>query len=227
MTDPVAGRVALQEERALELERRVLRLLSPLGGDERALDAGCGAGAFALAVAPHVGEVVGIDGDAALLAAARERAPVNAAFVEGDVTALPFPYGDFDIAGCLRVLHHVHRPGLVLSELARVLRPGGRLLLVDQLGSVDPIRALEIDRFERTRDPSHERLLPDADIRALLDANDLVTLSNEVVTERREIERYLDVAGLSGPERERVRRMAPAPEYDVEVGWYVARKRGA
>jgi SAM-dependent methyltransferase len=143
------------------------------------------------------------------------------------VTALPFPYGDFDIAGCLRVLHHVHRPGLVLSELARVLRPGGRLLLVDQLGSVDPIRALEIDRFERTRDPSHERLLPDADIRALLDANDLVTLSNEVVTERREIERYLDVAGLSGPERERVRRMAPAPEYDVEVGWYVARKRGA
>jgi SAM-dependent methyltransferase len=227
MTDPVAGRVALQEERALELERRVLRLLSPLGGDERALDAGCGAGAFALAIAPHVGEVVGIDGDAALLAAARERAPANAGFVEGDVTALPFPYGDFDIAGCLRVLHHVHRPGLVLSELARVLRPGGRLLLVDQLGSVDPIRALEIDRFERTRDPSHERLLPDADIRALLDANDLVTLSNEVVTERREIERYLDVAGLSGPERERVRRMAPAPEYDVEVGWYVARKRGA
>ena len=224
MADVVGLRVALQEERAAELAARLLRMLSPLTGEERVLDAGCGTGAFALAIAPRVREVVGVDHNAGYLAAARERAPANVSFVEGDATALPFDYGEFDLAGCVRVLHHVHRPELVVGELARVTHRGGRVLVVDQLGSVDPIRSLEIDRFERRRDPSHERLLPDADIRGYLDANDLVVTTNEVVSERRDIEHYLDLVGLEGEERERLRRMAPAPVYDVEIGWYVARK---
>jgi hypothetical protein len=65
--------------------------------------------------------------------------------------------------------------------------------------------------------------LPDADVRGYLDANDLVVSRNEIVSEHRDRERYLDVAGLEGEARERVARMAP-PVYDVEVGWYVARK---
>jgi SAM-dependent methyltransferase len=141
----------------------------------------------------------------------------------GDAGALPFPYGDFDLVGCLRVLHHVRRPELVISEIARVTRPGGRILLADQLGDIDPMRSLELDRFERARDPSHTRLLPDPDIRGYLDANDLVVVANEIVEERRDMERYLDVAGLEGEVRERVARMAPAV-YEVEIGWYVARK---
>ena len=137
---------------------------------------------------------------------------------------LPFPYGDFDLVGCLRVLHHVPRPELVVAELARVTRPAGRILLADQLGDVDPMRSLELDRFERARDPSHTRLLPDADIRGYLEANDLTVTANEVVRERRDMEEYLDLVGLEGEERERVARMAPA-SYDVELGWYVAHKR--
>jgi SAM-dependent methyltransferase len=227
MAENVALRVALQEERAPELAARVARLLSPLDGDERALDAGCGAGALAFALAPLVREVVGVDLSAGLLEAARERAPSNCSFAEADVTALPFDWGEFDLTGCLRVLHHVHRPELVVSELARVTRPAGRILVVDQLGSIDPISAIELDRFERARDPSHQRLLPDGDIRALLEANDLVVLGNEVVRERRDVERYVALVDLPDAERERVRRMAPAPVYDIEVGWYVARKRGA
>jgi SAM-dependent methyltransferase len=227
MAEIVSLRVALQEERASDLAERVARLLSPLDGDERALDAGCGAGALAFALAPLVREVVGVDHSPALLAAARERAPANCSFLEADVTALPFDWGEFDLTGCARVLHHVHRPELVMSELARVTRPAGRILVVDQLGSVDPMTAIELDRFERARDPSHQRLLPDGDIRALLDANDLVVLNNEVVREVRDVERYVALVDLSEPERERVRRMAPAPVYDVEIGWYVARKRGA
>ena len=117
----------------------------------------------------------------------------------------------------------MRRPELVVSEIARVTRPGGTILLADQLGDVDPMRSLELDRFEQARDPSHTRLLPDADIRGYLDANDLVVSANDIVAERRDMERYLDVAGLEGEERERVARMAPAV-YDVQVGWYVARK---
>jgi len=223
MTDPVAHRQALQAERSAALEARLRRLLAPLAGDERALDVGCGTGALAYALAPLVGEVVGVDTSDDFLAAAREQAPPSSSFVHGDATALPFPYGDFDLVGCVRVLHHVRRPELVISELARVTRPGGRILLADQLGDVDPLRSLELDRFERARDPSHTRLVPDADIRGFLDANDLVVVANEIVRERRELDRYLDLVGLEGAERDRVARMAPAV-LEVDVGWYVARK---
>ena len=222
--DVVKARVALQEERAAALAERVAKVLAPLTGEERALDAGCGAGALAFALAPLVQEVVGVDSSAELLAAARELAPANCAFVEGDVTALPFEYGSFDLVGCARVLHHVRRPELVMSELSRVTRPGGRILVVDQLGAIDPMVSLEQDRFERARDPSHTRLLPDGDVRALFEANDLVVLSNEVTREQRDVERYLDLVGAHGEERERLRHMAPAATYEIEVGWYVARK---
>ena len=219
-------RRALQEERAVDLAERVRRLLGPFSGTEAALDSGCGTGALAFALAPHVAEVVGVDVRADYLEAGREQAPPNVRFVEGDAMALPFGYGEFDIAGCYRVLHHVRRPELAVSELARVTRSGGRVLLVDQLGSVDPLRSLEMDRFERLRDPTHQRLLPDADIRGYLDANDLVLLSFEVMPERVDLERRLDLGGFSEEERMRIRGPAPAAPYEVEIGWYVSRKSG-
>lgn len=222
--DPVALRVALQEERAPALAERVARLLSPLTGSERALDVGSGAGALALALAPRVREVVGVDSSPQLLAAARERAPDNCTFVEGDATALPFGYGEFDLVGCMRVLHHVRRPELVVAELTRVTRRGGRILVVDQLGDVDPIRSLEHDRFERLRDPTHSRLLPDGDVRALLEANNVVVTVAEIVREERDLEHYLDLAGVPPNERDGIRGLAPGSAYPVEVGWYVARK---
>jgi ubiquinone/menaquinone biosynthesis C-methylase UbiE len=227
MADTVALRLGLQRERAADLEARLVRLLPPLRGTERALDAGCGTGGLAAALAPWVAEVVGVDSDERFLEAARGACPDNCTFVLADAVALPFAYGEFDLAGCLRVLHHVRRPELVVSELARVTRPGGTVLIVDQLGAIDPTASLELDRFERARDPSHQRLLPDTDVRGFLDANDLVVTHNEVVRERRDMERYLELAGLEGEERERLRRLAPRGVQEVEVGWYVARKPGA
>jgi SAM-dependent methyltransferase len=226
MSEVVRLRQELQRERAADLQERLRRLLAPLAGSERALDAGCGTGALAYGLAPLVGEVVGVDENDAYLDAARAEAPEGCVFVRGDVQALPFGYAEFDLAGSLRVLHHVRRPELAVAELARVTRPGGRILIVDQLGAIDPIESLALDRFERARDPSHTRLLPDADIRGFLDANDLTVVANEMVTESRDVERFLDLAGLEGETRQRVRRSAPAPVYSIEVGWYVARKIG-
>ena len=226
MSDVVGYRVAMQEERSAALRDRVQKLLAPLDGSERALDSGCGAGALAFALAPFVASVVGVDLSEDLVAAGRELAPANCELRVGDATALPFEYGSFDIVGCMRVLHHAHRPELIVSELARVTRPGGRILLVDQVGAVDPVVSAETDRFEHARDPSHTRLLPDQDIRGFLDANDLDVLTNEIMREQRNLERYLDLVGLEGEERRRVGGMAPGTVYDVEIGWYVARKRG-
>ena len=226
MSDVVGYRVAMQRERAAGLGSRVQQLLAPLDGTERALDSGCGAGALAFALAPFVGSVVGVDLSADLIAAGSELAPANCELSVGDATALQYEYGSFDIVGCMRVLHHARRPELVVSELARVTRPGGRILLIDQIGFVDPVVSAETDRFEQARDPSHTRLLPDQDIRSLLAANDLDVLTNEIRPEQRNLERYLDLVGLTGEERQRVSGMAPGAVYDVEIGWYVARKRG-
>jgi ubiquinone/menaquinone biosynthesis C-methylase UbiE len=217
-------RLALQEQRAAELESRVRQLLGPFSGNEVALDAGCGTGSFAFALAAFVAEVVGVDNRADYLEAGRAAAPANVRFVEGDAMSLPFGYAEFDLACCHRVLHHVRRPELAVSELARVTRPGGRVLIADQLGSIDPLLSLEMDRFERLRDPTHQRLLPEADVRGFLDANDLVLLVSEVTRESVDLEQRLELAGFDEEERARIRGPAPAQPYEIEVGWYVARK---
>ena len=222
----VTLRLALQDERAAELSERVRRLLGPFTGTELALDSGSGTGSLAFALAPYVGEVVATDTLPEYLEAGRAIAPANVRFQEADSTALPFGYATFDIAACVRLLHHVRRPELAVSELVRVTRPGGRLLIADQLGSIDPLRSLEMDRFERLRDPNHQRLLPDADIHGFLDANDLVLLSYEVTKERVDLEQRLALAEVPEEERARLRGLAPGSVYEIELGWYVARKAG-
>lgn len=216
---------ALQDARAAKLAEDVRLFVLPRG-DERALDVGCGAGALALALAPLVGEAVGVDCVPELLALARERAAGldNVEFVEGEATALPFEDFSFDLAGTLRTLHHVHRPELAVAELARVTRPGGHVLVVDQIAPLDPLEALEVDRFERARDPGHERLLPDGDFRQLFDANRLVLLRDRHETERRDLEAYLDLAGCEGDAAERARALAPR-QLTVTLAWYLLERR--
>jgi ubiquinone/menaquinone biosynthesis C-methylase UbiE len=219
-------RLALQEQRSADLEQRLRRLLGPFTGTEAVLDAGCGTGSVAFALAPYVAEVVGIDVRADYLEAAHAAAPANVRFEEGDVMNIPFGYAEFDLVCCHRVLHHVRRPELAVSELARVARSGDKIFIADQLGSVDPLLSLEMDRFERLRDATHQRLLPDGDIRGYLDANDLLLLSSEVTREQVDLEERLELAGFSEEERVRIRGPAPANPYEIEVGWYVARKPG-
>jgi ubiquinone/menaquinone biosynthesis C-methylase UbiE len=221
-----ADRVAaLQDARAAELEQRVVRFVSP-AGDERALDSGTGSGALAFALAPHVREVVGVDLVPELLEQARKRAErfPNVSFVEGDATKLPFRYGSFDLAGSLRTLHHIPRPELAVAELVRVTRPGGRLLVVDQIAPVDPLAALELNRFERARDPSHVRALADVDLRGLFESNGLVVLKANFESEPRDLDAYLDLAGCEGEAREHAATLAP-PNYAAELGWYLLEKR--
>jgi len=219
---------AHQDERAAALAERVRTFLAPRG-DERAVDVGTGAGALAFALAPLVREVVGVDRVPELLALARERAVglENLSFVEADATSLPFDDAVFDLAATLRTLHHVPRPELVVAELTRVTRPGGRVLVVDQIAPVDPLEAIDLDRFERARDPSHTRLLPEIDLRALFEANGLVLVRDLRETDRRPLEAYLDLAGCEGDARERALALAPhgTDAFDARLGWYLL-KRG-
>jgi ubiquinone/menaquinone biosynthesis C-methylase UbiE len=213
---------ALQQERAGELAEQV-RAFAPLTGEERALDAGAGTGALAFALAPLVREVVAVELVPELIERGRRNAPENVTFVEGDIAHLAFERASFDLSGTLRTLHHVPRPELVVAELVRVTRPGGTILVIDQIAPNDPLAALELDRFERARDPSHTRALPDVDLRQLFEANNLVLRTAKFVREPRELDPYLDLAGCEGEAREEARALAPA-DYTAELGWYLLRR---
>lgn len=223
-----AARYAEHAAQQLDQVRAEVRSLFDFSGEERALDAGTGAGTLALALAPVVREVVGIDVVPELLEAARANAPTNVSFLEGDITSLPFDSFSFDLACTRRTLHHVARPELVVAELARVTRRGGAVLVEDQVAPADPLSGIELDRFERLRDPSHTRTLPDIDFRHLFEANNLVLIRSRFKREHRSLDRYLDLAGCTGEARERVRTLSPGgpDSYEAEAAWYVLRKPG-
>ena len=215
----VERRAALQRERAAALAERLRRLVD-LTGDERALDVGAGAGALSFALAPHVREVVAVEIDEELAARARADAPANVEVLLADGENLPFDTGSFDFAGTMRTLHHTPRPELLVAELVRVTRPGGTILVVDQLAPADPLAGLDLTRFEHARDSSTTRVLADADLRGLFDSNSLKLLREEVVHEPRDLDTYLDLAGCEGDAREHALGLVPSG-YEAVVGWYV------
>ncbi len=118
------------------LERSVvLDLAGPLAARE-VLDVGCGDGAYALAAARAGARVTGLDRSTAALARARERAGSERLAVDllvGDIGTLPLPADRFDLVLAVTVLCFVEEPARAVAEMARVLRPGG-LLVLGELG---------------------------------------------------------------------------------------------
>jgi len=98
-------------------------------------DLGCGTGQVSAALAPFVSRVVAVDASAAMLQAARKRLHdlPNVDVRRGDLESLPMDAARLDAATLMLVLHHVPEPEKALAEVARVLKPGGRLVVVDML----------------------------------------------------------------------------------------------
>jgi ubiquinone/menaquinone biosynthesis C-methylase UbiE/DNA-binding transcriptional ArsR family regulator len=98
-------------------------------------DLGCGTGQVSAALAPFVARVVAVDGSAAMLQAAKRRLHGfdNVDLRRGDLESLPIDDDRLDAATMMLVLHHVPDPAQALSEVARVLRDGGELIVVDML----------------------------------------------------------------------------------------------
>ncbi len=98
-------------------------------------DLGCGTGQLAETVAPHVHRVIAVDASDDMLTAARARLGklANVDLRKGDLEALPIPAGELDAAVMSLVLHYSPDPARALTEVARVLQPGGRVLIVDML----------------------------------------------------------------------------------------------
>jgi ubiquinone/menaquinone biosynthesis C-methylase UbiE len=125
--------------------------------DDRMLDLGCGPGTLTKLLAPHVAQVVGTDITPAMLE--RYRVNTSGTAVAADAELLPFDDGAFSLVVSGGVFHHLSDPQEAICEVARVLRPGGRFVLIDMAGPEHPRRRAIRDEVERARDPSHEAIL--------------------------------------------------------------------
>lgn len=98
-------------------------------------DLGCGTGQLTETIAPYVRKVVAVDGSTEMLDAARQRleGARNVELRQGDLEGLPLDNGELDAAMLSLVLHYSPAPARALAEVSRVVRPGGRVLVVDML----------------------------------------------------------------------------------------------
>lgn len=136
--------------------------LDDLDPDAIVLDVACGAAHVSQQVAPHVRQVVGIDLTPELLEVGRTRLAdlgiTNVLLQTGNAHRLPFVDDSFDAVVCRSTMHHLASVAGPLAEMARVCRPGGRVVIDDMVAPSAEVRDA-LDDLHRLIDPSHRRLL--------------------------------------------------------------------
>lgn len=132
-----------------------------LTGVERVLDVATGGGHAAFALAPGAAEVVALDLTRPMLEVAHKEAIArhltNIRYLEGDAQDIPCAEGSFDVVVCRQASHHFPRIRQAIQEWARVLKPAGKLLLVDSIAPEEPELDAFLNAIEILRDPSHAR----------------------------------------------------------------------
>ena len=139
---------------------RLVELAAPRPID-LTLDVSTGGGHTALALAPHVARVVASDLTPRMLAAARAhliaQGATNVDYVIADAERLPFLDESFDLVTVRIAPHHYPDAARAVREMARVVKRGGRLALIDNIAPADPALDAALNDWERRRDPSHMR----------------------------------------------------------------------
>ena len=185
-------------ERVAEAES-LARLVATAPADV-AVDLACGPGTLALRFAKHVRWMCALDLTPAILKRAREKAAQEGllgklGFTIGDAQTLPFADGSLDLAVTSYSLHHISDPARVIREMARVVKRGGRVGLIDIVVPENPkVRALN-HRIEWIRDHSHCRSLTLAEFRAMMNDAGLRVTAAETREHPRTFEHWMHVAG--------------------------------
>jgi ubiquinone/menaquinone biosynthesis C-methylase UbiE len=164
-------------------QKRVVSLAHPVKGG-RFLDIGCGTGWAVRYAAGLVGEgggAFGIDISPKMIerAKANSRDDGNIHFYQADAEEIPFEDGFFDSIICTNSFHHYLNPSNVLNEVHRVLKPGGRVHIVDPTADLFIVRWIE--RRTGRKDPSHVKLYSTAEFRALFEKSGLKPLRGKTI----------------------------------------------
>ena len=201
---------AYAEEASRRDWRPLVEWCLPDAGDS-ALDVAAGPGMLSAALLGSVRRAVALDASAGLLA----HAPEVVETIVGDASDLPFADGSFDIVTCVNGLHHLDHPELALAEMARVLAPGGRIVLQDYLADPDPVRAERWDEIERLRADDHRRLPRDGDAWSWL-ARRGVAIDEEREWESTwQVARWVELAGCDAATAARIEELIGAPTFTI------------
>ncbi|HEX3733831.1 MAG TPA: methyltransferase domain-containing protein [Solirubrobacterales bacterium] len=175
----------------------------PVDGEARWLETACGPAIVGREIAARVGSVHGVDLTPAMVEKAGAEAAAagvgNIEFSLGDATALDFEDAGFDGAVNRFSLHHIPAPGRVLEEMARVVRPGGWVVVADHLTDADGDAAAWHEEIERLRDPSHWACLTRERLLAAGEGAGLVLDEEEVIPLDLDFEEWLG-RGSGGPD---------------------------
>jgi ubiquinone/menaquinone biosynthesis C-methylase UbiE len=155
---PFATAPGIQDEAAL----RLVVEFSGAGPDDTVLDVACGPGIVVCAFAKVVAHATGLDLTPAMLERARtlqkEKGLTNITWQLGEAIPLPYPDASFSIVTSRFAFHHFLDPRAALEEMARVCRPGGKVVVIDSAPAPD--KADAFNAMELVRDPSHARAMP-------------------------------------------------------------------
>jgi len=203
----------LETKRTNREARKLIDWIQPRPS-ERILDAACGPGSLVRALAQHAGQAIGLDICPGMIQAAQRlarQAPIAAllGFVLGDVELLPYPRGHFHLVTCTYAFANFPDPLGVLRELARVLCPAGRILIVDVLAPEDPARAACLNRLETLRGHCYTRILKRSEFLELFQGARLRLESERIERTRRTFTDWLRLspAGTSRARAKRLREM--------------------
>lgn len=189
---------------------------------DRMLDVACGAGLVALAFAPLVERITGIDLTPEMIALAQQRAAEkkiqNAQFEIGDAEALTFPAATFDIVACRSTFHHLLRADRALHEMARVLKAGGRIVVYDLLAAEDPKKAERHNEIMKLRDPSHVHVFSVSEWLDLVRRCGLHVAAKIVAMVKREFDDWMAMVGADAQRLARVREELVATEPGDKAG---------
>lgn len=171
---------------------------------DRVLDVACGPGKFVLALAPRVRFARGIDLTPEMLRQAREfqreREIANAFFDCGDADQLPYPSASFDLVTCQYAFHHMQKPRGPLGEMLRVLKPAGRIVLIDSLAPERDSKWELHNRIELLRDPSHTETLRLTSFLEMFDQLGLEVARQAIRRRPRSFHQWMLRAGIETPD---------------------------
>jgi ubiquinone/menaquinone biosynthesis C-methylase UbiE len=196
--------------------------VSGVSRTDRVLDLACGRGGATLAFGERCGHGVGVDVVEEPLARARtaavERAISNVDFVLSEIERLAFQDGSFEGALCRFSFHHFTNPARVFAELARVVAPGGWMVIADMVASEDPAKADFHNQMERLCDPTHSRTLPLSEFERMFTLHGFRTVMKVARDARLTLEDWIRFGGAPPENVARLRVMAQSALDDDRAG---------
>ncbi|WP_046176445.1 class I SAM-dependent methyltransferase [Domibacillus indicus] len=178
-----------------------------LAPDSVVLDIATGGGHAAKALAPYTARIYATDLTVEMLEAARKHLDQyadNVFYMAADAEALPFLSDTFDAVTCRIAAHHFPNPDLFVKEAARVLKPGGRFILIDNISPEDKLLDTFVNQLESLRDPSHVRSYAVSEWKEWLNKSNLNIVNEQV---RRKILGYPEWVRRTASSAEQIQKV--------------------